>query len=176
MSVEQVSDGERLQSNFLKTSYNKNNSCVWLSASLVVNSVDPDEAGNMVQHLQPAPNEYEWLNIFGKRDTTSLSQKLNQNKSLYSARRIKGIQRDNILDYILNEYKAGLYVALLKSTTGETTHTIGINVERRIIFDCMEERELEFTLDNLSKYCWPHKTIERFTVVAELYLDEVTCH
>ena len=59
-SMTQVTGDKVLHQDFLQSYYATDNSCVWLSASLVINSVNPTEGRNMINQLQSAPHDYEW--------------------------------------------------------------------------------------------------------------------
>ena len=92
----------------------------------------------MINQLQSAPHDYVWMHLFGTGDVMSLFLKIQHVMSPYTLRKIKGIQREHYLDYILNKWNEGLYVDLLRSTSGEISHTIGINAGIRLLFNCME--------------------------------------
>ena len=71
------------------------------------------------------------------------------------------------IQYVLNCTK-GLYIALLEDDTGAKTHTVGINVYRKEIYDCMESSVIKLSRDNLSHCCGPDRTIVDINVLAEI--------
>ena len=54
----------------------------------------------------------------------------------------KGYESLNLTDLILHEKKDGPFVVLLKDNHGNWTHTVDIDTERQVIYDCIEENEL----------------------------------
>ena len=70
--------------------------------------------------------------------------------------------------YILYVKKEGMIVAMLLDKGGNGSHTIGINLEKQLIYDCQEKFVLKFTVDNLSVCCGPGMIFEKFSLVAEL--------
>ena len=51
---------------------------------------------------------------------------------------------------LINERNNGLVVAILEDEDGNPSHAVGINVGRRLIFDCMEKILLALNKGNLS--------------------------
>ena len=172
-SITQVTGGKVLHEEFLQSYYTTDNSCVWLSASLVINSVDPTEGKTTINQLQSDPHDYGWMYLFGTVDIMSLFLKMQHKMSPYGITHINGIQRELYLDYIVNKCNAGLYVDLLRSSCSEISHTVGINAGSRILFDCAEPTELELTMENLSRCCGPNRKIAKTEVIAELCLKNV---
>ena len=70
--------------------------------------------------------------------------------------------------YIINVKKIGMSVAMLNDKGGNASHTIGINLEKQLIYDCQEKFVLKLTVDNLSVCCGPAMVFEKFYLVAEL--------
>ena len=68
----------------------------------------------------------------------------------------------------MNVKKEGLIVAILKDTLGNTSHTVGINLVKELIYDCEEKFAMKFSQENLSICCGPGMTFEAFYLVAEL--------
>ena len=130
--------------------------------------MDPIEGRSVINQLQSAPHNYAWMNLFGTSDVMSLYLTMQHLMSPYLVRKIKGLQREQYLDYIVNKCNAGLYMALLKSIGGEISHTIEINAGGRILFDCMEPTELELTMENLSRCCSPNVKIVNIEGIAKL--------
>ena len=64
--------------------------------------------------------------------------------------------------------KEGLVMAVLHDNHGNRSHTIGINIELRKIYDCMENCILDLNQDSLSQCCGPHCIFEKFEFTAVL--------
>ena len=56
-------------------------------------------------------------------------------------------------DFLLKEKTEGLFVVVLEDTDGIQQHAVGIDVGKKIIYDCMEDKTLPFTVENLSTCC-----------------------
>jgi len=74
----------------------------------------------------------------------------------------------DMTQYILYVKNEGIIVAMLQDKVGNGSHTIGINLEKKLIYDCQENFEMKFTLQNLSVCCRPGMIFDKFTRVAEL--------
>ena len=46
---------------------------------------------------------------------------------------------ENLTYLILSEKKNGIFVAVLQDETASRSHAVGMNTEKRPIYDCMEE-------------------------------------
>ena len=73
-----------------------------------------------------------------------------------------------ITQYILYVKTKGILVAMLQDKVGNGSHTVGINLEKKLIYDCQEKFVLKFTLENLSVCCGPGMIFDKFTRIAEL--------
>ena len=73
-----------------------------------------------------------------------------------------------LTNYLLNVRAQGLIVAMLVDKNGGSSHTVGINLKLKLIYDCQEKIVLELSRDNLSLCCGPLMTFDEFSVVAEL--------
>ena len=71
-------------------------------------------------------------------------------------------------NYILNVKARGLIVVMLINKNGGCSHTVGINLKLKLIYDCQEIFVLELSRDNLSLCCGPLTTFDKFYMVAEL--------
>ena len=150
-SLTELTTGDIIPKEFLQKSYPTDNNCVWLSAALVINTIDPHDAQKMLLLLNRSPRSYEWLPIFRRKDGESLA-------SLIGTRDVDigyivskvSIQRDKLVEYILHECQCGIFVCVLKTTDGECSHAIGLDMLNRKIYDCMEITELILLEENLS--------------------------
>ena len=69
----------------------------------------------------------------------------------------KGKYSNNVAGFILKGVTEGLFIVFLEDKGGEKTHTMGINRGLRVIYDCMETRELKLNRGNHSKCCGPDR-------------------
>ena len=58
---------ENIPRKFQQKTYKKQSSCIWLSAFLLIHSVDPDIGNNIVKFSKEAQETYEWLDFFIKK-------------------------------------------------------------------------------------------------------------
>ena len=150
------------------------NSCVWLAACLVVRSVDVDLATILLAKYTENPSKFEWLNFFNNRQQTCASlytyfQWTTECKLVVSRVRIpKDIFSMDLTQYILHVRNKGIIVAMLQDKVGNGSHTVGINLETQLIYDCQEQFVLQLNLANLSVCCGPNMIFDKFTRVAEL--------
>ena len=160
---------EKFQQQTYTSNYQCQNTCVWLSASMAINSVDKYEADKMIYVLNQHPKQFEWLNLFYSKDKNSLYQELVDVKSNYRVQKVNGVHRDEFLTYFENNCVGGLFVAVVKSQyTGERSHAIGLNMWTKVIYDCMENRDMPFSRLNLNRCCGPNKFFHRFEYVCEI--------
>ena len=98
---------------------------------------------------------YEWLQkyIQGSNFLPNLGYLFNNDKICYmQVGRVKpkGKYSNNVTGFILEGVIRGLFVVVLEDNDGGKTHTIGINRELNVIYDCMEIHELKLNYGNLS--------------------------
>ena len=72
------------------------------------------------------------------------------------------IQRKGYLKYVMEECTTGIYICFLKSHDNVTEHCIGINVDKREIYDCEEEGVLDLSIKNINRCCGGSKEIKNF--------------
>ena len=65
--------------------------------------------------------------------------------------------------------KNGLITAMLVDKNGNSTHAVGINLDKGLIYDCKEKYVMELSIDNLSVYCGQNMTFECVSKVGELW-------
>ena len=93
----------------------------------------------------------------------------------YFVRRVKVpnvIYTLSLDQYIMQGKETGLLVIKLKDTCGNCCHTVGINVEKKMIYDCQEKNALPLSLNNLSHCCRPILTFSHFYNMAEIYPND----
>ena len=169
---ETSSNDQLIPTKFQQSTYVTSNNCVWLAAALVVNSVDHEFADIMIESFQACPDLYEWLKIYNKKgNKNNLVEKLKNIQPIaYEVRKIKGVSSLYMTNHILNIQKSGLLVCMLENSIGESSHCVGINLNKQTIYDCMEKRVHELTIPNLS-ICCGDKDFQKFGTVAELHLQ-----
>ena len=53
------------------------------------------------------------------------------------------------LEYVLDENQKGLYVCVLKDNSGNCHHSIGVDCNKKVIYDSLNEQSSKLTHDNL---------------------------
>lgn len=173
-SEKELTVGNLVNDMFLQKTYHTKfeceNSCVWLAAAMVINTENSYEAERMIEEINKYPKKYDYLDLFNKRDNPSLARKLQEINSHYRVHKVKGWDRENSLAYFMDTVKAGLYVVVLKcqGQGGERTHAVGLNMVKRRIYDCMENRDMPFTIEYLNRCCGPNREFHRFELCCEL--------
>ena len=79
----------------------------------------------------------------------------------------KDYNNSTVTEYILKE-KNGIYICVLKDEEGRQSHTVGMNLELGLIYDCMKTHELVLSIDHLSRCCGNGKNLKSFMIQAEL--------
>ena len=158
---------------YRQDSYVVENGCVWLSACLLIRSQDSELAEHLVNAYKVDPEKYEWLRFHNKgakgAATLSVFFKIDKRCCLQVCKvKIPKEYENNVTEYILNRMKEGLVMAVLHDNHGNRSHTIGINIELRKIYDCMENCILDLNQDSLSQCCGPHCVFEKFGFTAVL--------
>ena len=120
------------------------NSCVWLAACLVVRSENTDLASILLTTYKSDPKKFEWLHMFNKNalSATTLHNLFRHEKKCrlnVCHLNVPEIYKHmSLTDYILNHRHQGLIVAMLEDTTGGNSHTVGINLKLKLIYNCQE--------------------------------------
>ena len=108
---------------------------------------------------------YEWLDIFPRKNRSNMTTMVKKRGSLFNQmQQLKGHDYDvfkikltkefnNVNDVVLKQRKHGLFVVVLEDTGGITSHAVGIDVGKKIIHDCMEDKKMLLYQDNLSICC-----------------------
>ena len=149
-----------VKAKFLQSSYSTDNNCAWLSTACLIDRMDEADADEMIRLFISAKTNFEWIPIRGNKNEKdkkvsatsgkkSLMQLLNEHigYTLYNVPLTKGY-----LEQILDDIKHGKYVCLLKFSNGNDKHVIGIDcdAEPKLIFDCMEDKAMPLTRENLN--------------------------
>ena len=149
-----------------KFRFNKENGgcCVWLSACMLVNTFDSLLADNMIQYMKNNKEKVRWMTLFGKRNRKNF-----YGGAVRSGERIlaKELPKFHLLlnhvsfsnnvdthEKLLTNY--GLYVCIISTYPCYTqSHAIGVqcDTESRLIWDGVERRAMEYTIQNLHLCC-----------------------
>ena len=144
---------------FQQQHYKTNNNCVWLSASLLIDSRDKHISNKMIEMLTKNPSKYEWLFLSKipkdqKCTGSETLQHLLQSETEYELKKPTTTDTEKgFLTFILRKNTSGLYVCQLEDTSGRKTHFVGIDCDNEEIFDCEESNVLSLTKDNLDYCC-----------------------
>ena len=65
-SLCELTCGDMIQERFQQQTYATDNSCVWLSTALVINSIDNNEGDKLINAFKTNPISFDWLNISPK--------------------------------------------------------------------------------------------------------------
>ena len=166
---------------FKQSTYQNQNGCVWLSACMLLNSVNSELGMKMAKCYEEDNDkkQYEWLDIYPNQrrsDNTitiqrgSLVQKVRQLRGCgYQVQKIrKSNNGQSLCDFLLKEKTEGLFVVVLEDTDGIQQHAVGIDVGKEIIYDCMEDKTLPFTVENLSVCCGSDAVFRNIKLGCEL--------
>ena len=111
-----------------------------------------------------------------KSKTMSLQKALQQDYSgiiLRKTVQTAGHTNTSRLEYVLEQGCQGIFVALLENNAGFKTHTVGLNLQKREIYDCIENYVMRLTRENLGYCCGPNKQIKGIEVLAEMIVINV---
>ena len=173
--VDEVDESMRVPDNYRQDTSVVENSCVWLAACLLIRSVDIKVAEIMNQKYRDNPAIFEWLPFFKQNDTPLQNSLYDMMKNLegcpYFVTRLRiplPACGDNIAKYLIQKKDTVLLLVQLEDTVGNNSHVVGINVAKRLIYDCQENSALPLSLDNLSRCCGVNRTFARFYHYCEI--------
>ena len=129
----------------------------------------------MIEPYVKNPDRFEWLDLFNRMSRSSQNTNTLSYSSLYKHMHLvkgnlydvckislyKDYKSKNLTDLILNEKNNGIVVMILEDENGTTSHAVGINVRRRLFFDCMEKKSLVLEKGNLSICCGVNSVLRR---------------
>ena len=146
---------------------------MWLSACLLIRSQDIEVADRLVNAYKIDPEKYEWLRLHNKgaKGAAALSILFIIDKRCYlqvCKVKIPKEYENNVTKYILNGMKEGLVMSVLHDNHVNKSHTIGINVKLRKIYDCMENCILDLNKDSFSQCCGTNYVFAKFGFTAVL--------
>ena len=73
---------------------------------------------------------------------------------------------------IIDELQEGMFVAILQDKNGGSSHAIGIDASKKLIYDCLEEKALRLNKGNLSICCGPNNEFHRIEFVGEIKMKD----
>ena len=132
----------------------------------------------MISNIEHNPVRYNDMRIFNsfRSKTMSLQKVLEQDYSGIMVRKtikLAGHTNTSRLEYVLEKGCQGIFVAVLEDNAGFKTHTVGLNLRKREIYDCMENCVMRLTRENLGYCCGPDKQIKGIEVLAEMIVINV---
>ena len=147
-----------------------------------MHTVDTDLSKLMIKLYQNNESKFEWMDIFKKKKRNITQMKEYNEYNLYDQLRFidgnqyqvckvsmfKDYKSENLTDLILHEKQDGLFVAILSDKDGNRSHAVGIDAGNQLIYDCMEDKQLQLNEDNLSICCGINKEFHRIELACEL--------
>ena len=76
--------------------------------------------------------------------------------------------RFSIANYLIQKKETVLLVVQLQDTVGNSSHAVGINIAKRMIYDCQENNALSLSFDNFSHCCGPNRIFSHFHHYCEI--------
>ena len=137
------------------------NCCAWLSAALLINVENEDIATHMLKLMDNDFTDYEWMCLtkdphqkFKVTGGNLLIQRLQKKPIKYDLRRVAYLGKNKTyLDIMLDKETKGQYICQLKTSVGTSRHVVGIDCNKKVIFDCCERYALKLSLKNLHYCC-----------------------
>ena len=149
---------------FQQSSYDTKSNCVWLAAACIIDRCDEIDAQKMISMFTASKVDFEWMyfrqpksnhekNVKAATGHKTL-QELLQKDIGYNLVSVPRTHPAGFINQMLDHTSSGKYVAQLKYSCGESKHVVGIDLDVHppLIFDCMEEYAMYFTIENLN-YC-----------------------
>ena len=132
------------------------NCCAWLSAVLLINVDNEKLATHMLNLMSKEPiSDFEWM-CFNKDPNNGklLINRLQRKDIKYNLKKVAHYGKEKTyIDIMLDEDTKGQFLCQLRTSTGTSTHVIGVDCNRKLIFDCCEKYALKLTRDNLDYCC-----------------------
>ena len=153
-----------IPSKFQQQSVKKtDNNCVWLSTACLMTQINEDDAHEMIWYFNKDQTKFEWMyirdpkdedekNLMIKNGKESLTKKLQRDIGYDIKPPPKDYNKHCYLEQLLYHTDEGYYLCNLEFDNGSDTHYVGIDCNLGLIFDCVEEYALKFTIENLN-YC-----------------------
>ena len=148
---------------FLQKEYSKvtdlESTCTWLSACLLATTFDTIEAKRMMKLAKQNPEKFEWMYLFKppKGSNSRVGHKLCEvlmNNTPFYLEKVKGVNKvEDRLAYILDSTTTGKYICQLKTNAHECSHSVGIDCDNALIYDCMQNNKLPLNMKSLKLCC-----------------------
>jgi hypothetical protein len=159
-----VNDGDKHSANpRIPDEYrnDKGNHCVWLSAALLVRKKSPSLSETMIEGMNRNLNMFEGLTISGHRGQKTLMELLKTFTGVYGSKYKSKQKVVRVLDKgerilpkcLVGSKKDMLIVCSLVSEAGDTGHCVGIDADKRLIWDPSRRYAMDLTLENLDDCC-----------------------
>ena len=107
--------------------------------------------------MQQYPSRFDWLSIFKQvsemKDNEETFAKLLLDNTDYCLAKVKDVDTNSRVDYILAPTTTGKYLCELMTYSGRSTHVIGIDCDEKLIYDCMENYVLVLNRRTLDHCC-----------------------
>ena len=148
------------------------NCCAWLSAMLLINVDNENLATHMLEVMDEEPlSDFEWMCF--TRDPTgkgkTLIKRLQKNDIQYNLKTVAYYGKDKTyIDIMLDEDTKGQYLCQLKALKGESTHVVGVDCNKKCIYDCCEQYALKLTKENLDYCCGEGAELDKIILCYQL--------
>ena len=142
------------------------NNCVWLSAALLIERINPEVAERMITLLNENQKKYEWMflmkippkfqELCRNRDCCSLMNALQDRRINFKLCKINIAKlKMTYIDYILHPDTTGQFICQLEANGGDKFHVIGIdcNSNPKLILDPCEKYALRLSKSNIDYCC-----------------------
>ena len=162
------------------------NGCVWLAACLLIHTVDTDLSHTMIKRYEESQKTFEWMDLFKKKkrkrhnmecytEANLYDQLLYTKGNKYQLQRVrlwKDCMSKDITEMVVEELQEGMFVAILQDKNGGSSHAVGVDASKKLIYDCLEERALPLNKGNLSICCGINKEFNRIKFVGQIKMKD----
>ena len=156
-----------IPSQYRQATYDKANGCVWLSACLLIHSVDSKFATAMIERYAHDQEYFEWLDIFNRKKGQGNNQyrwfnPICATNSVFEKRiNTTSVKLSwNTVTRVKN--------TILSDENGIRSHAVGIDVGKQLIYDYMEENVMVLNKENLSTCCGVNGVFDQIAIAGKL--------
>ena len=154
----------KIEEEFRQHHYQTRNNCVWLSVALLLHYYDGETGKKMLHLMRKDPNNYEWLTLMKPKKRTDMASlghnrddnlhKLLQKHTTYNLCKMKKKMGSNhcCIDYLLKDDTKGMYVCVLDDNNGDALHTITIDCNKKVVYDCLNDYVMKLETEAL-EFC-----------------------
>ena len=150
---------EPIPTQFQQKTYDRENSCTWLTVSMIIHMMNSVVAEKMIALYMSDYERFEWLGLTKVyRNFKSLGQEtvqliLQSERFPYRLKKMKLSNDRRYIDILFDDNTKGLYLCCLEPHMGSSTHVVAIDCNNKLILDCEETHKLELTNENLNRCC-----------------------